>query len=216
MAKSHMTGKNAGRKREETAGLGKPFSLYDNCNICPMRVYVDMVCNDNLEALIIEGEPSKELLIAIKIDLVTELSELSNNVQASSVNNSLKKIYNYRLQIKCMQSCGLLIDNDMPEKALEYLKSIGINIPLKDKRAMLKRLEGQIKNRMNHLNQEYKKYESLSKDSGDKPTYAFYNEQLAVLSGYFKFDINMNITLAQYAAYLKIFNKSNHGKYNRK
>lgn len=55
MEKSTATAKSAGPKPGSPDGSGSSYTLYDSCNKCPLRAYIEMVCNDNLRALVIGG-----------------------------------------------------------------------------------------------------------------------------------------------------------------
>lgn len=205
--KRHTTDSSVGKSsRKEKQKCS--YILYDSCVKCPLWVYVELVCNDNLKALIVEGIPSDEILQATKFSLMVEFSEISGNTQTSAVNQSIKKMYVYRMQIYCIQICAELIRLDMQDKAANYLKSVGVSGLGKDKEKSLKRLEGVLKNKIINSNKEFKRYEELTKNSDEKPNPSFYSEQLAILSTFFKFNIDMNISLAQYASYLKIFNQT--------
>lgn len=43
------------QSRGSPDGSGSSYTLYDSCNKCPLRAYIEMVCNDNLRALVIGG-----------------------------------------------------------------------------------------------------------------------------------------------------------------
>jgi len=171
------------------------------------------VCNDNLEALIIEGAPPKEALQLAKFDLLAEFAELSGS--SRNFIKSRKKILLFSSQIQVMQLSRILIEHGNYE-LLGYLNKIGVKGSIKnetDKIRYLKKLDGQIKGKMIHLNNELKEYDK--KEEGETPVFSFFNDQLAILSNHFKFNINMNITLAQYASYLKLYNNTNlrnHGR----
>ena len=57
MEKSTATAKSAGPKPGSPDGSGSSYTLYDSCNKCPLRAYIEMACNDNLRALVIGGNP---------------------------------------------------------------------------------------------------------------------------------------------------------------
>ncbi len=204
--KQLMTGWNVGRKNQKERS-DRSFTLYDNCNICPLSVYVDLVCNNNLRSLIISGNPTDDEVEIAKISLILEFSELSGNTQTHSVNNLLKGIYMSRMQIKSIEMCINLISSGRYSVAKDYLKSIGIS------KVDVKYLQGVIKSKVINLKKDISRYDSLVKESGSKkPTAQFYNHQLAVLSKYLKFDVPMSITLAKYAEYLKLYNDGNNRK----
>ncbi|MBB4036557.1 hypothetical protein GGR21_002463 [Dysgonomonas hofstadii] len=194
------------------------YTLYDTCNKCPLWVYVDLVCRDNLKALVIDGYPSDDILNKTKMSLIIEFSELSGNPHTAAMNIVLKNIHVYRIQINCLQMSHRLLLLGDSDTAINYLKSQGIIDVSYNRNKFLKRLEGIIKSKVINMNKDMKKYNKSASEKADKPTPQYYNDHLAILSSHFKFNIDMNITLAQYASYLKIFNQSisknqNYGKY---
>lgn len=72
MEKSTATAKSAGPKPGSPDGSGSSYTLYDSCNKCPLRAYIEMVCNDNLRALVIGGNPPEEVLQEVRMALVAE------------------------------------------------------------------------------------------------------------------------------------------------
>ncbi len=208
-----MIKKVVGKKQEDKEMSNISYTLYDNCNICPLRVYVNLICDGNLQSLIIEGEAPEDILKATKSKLIIEFAELSGNVQMLSVNNSIKKIVVYRNEILTLQICANLILLGKIDSALEKLKEFRIDTS--DPQKIIKRIESTIKTKIVHLNKELSKYSESTDSDSDKPSSQVYNEQLAYLSAHFKFNINMDITLAQYAAYIKMYNQQtakHHGK----
>lgn len=200
-----MTGEAAGRKREVPARSLSPYTLYDTCNKCPLWAYVELVCNNNPRALTVEGEPPESALEDAGISLTAEFSELSGNADASDIHNTMKNIRIYRMHIQILTTCLCFCFNGKTEDARRVLKQVDINIP-GDPEDALKRIEGFIKSKSILLKKEIDRYEKLvSGNKGNKPTVKYYNQQLAVLSVHFKFNIDMNVTLAAFASYLKIF-----------
>ncbi|MBF0651262.1 hypothetical protein IR083_20805 [Dysgonomonas sp. GY75] len=207
--KSPMTERNAGKKQEGKEKSSSQFTLYDTCNKCPLWVYIELVCNNNLNALIITGDAPESILKEVKCNILIEFSELSGGEHAGTVNNVLKSIYNYRSQIDCLYICIGLLETNRSDKAIAWLKSKGITVPDGDIEKLVAKVTGIIKSKMIYLNKETDKYKNLVSDTDRRKVDAsFYNDQLVALSIHFKFNIDMNITLAQYASYLKIFSES--------
>lgn len=203
--KRHTIGLAAGKKNQKEKS-GQSYTLYDTCNKCPLWVYVELICGNDLKALIIDGEAPEDILVNTKLSLMTEFAELSGNTQTISVNNIIKRIYMYRLQSDCLKICMNLIDTDMAEKAKPYLKTI--NVPVsKDKTKIIGRLNGLLKAKEIQIKKEIKRYEDLTKGSDGVVDHSVYSDQLAILSIHFKMNLDMNISLSQYASYLKMYNK---------
>jgi hypothetical protein len=169
-----------------------------------------LICDNDLNALIITGNPPANILEAARLSLMTEFSQLSGGDHASAVNEVLKDIHLYKLQIDSLYICIELLKFNRIESATDYLKSQNIAVS-GDIDEIAKRIVSMIKSKSIYLDKEISKYGKLTSDVGNndrKIDAEFYNDQLAVLSVHFKFNIDMNITLARYASYLKIFNES--------
>ena len=58
-----------------------------------------MVCNDNLRALVIGGNPPEEVLQEVRMALVAEFHELSEDALSSSLNNRARQVTLCKVQI---------------------------------------------------------------------------------------------------------------------
>lgn len=201
--------KHVGKKPDEMERYSQSYSLIESCAICPLNIYVDIICNNNLKALILQGNPNEEILEAAKIGLIIEFSELSGNMQSRSLNNVIRQIYLYKSQITALHLCVSLICSGDTEIPYAYFKSCNINvsIPQTDKEyaSLLKKVEGIIKGKSIQLKEAFKRYQTMSKESDThKPTIQSFIDQLVLLSKHVGFNLSINqITLAEYASYLK-------------
>lgn len=205
-----MTKKVAGLNQVEKGKSKQSYSLYDTCDKCPMWVYIDLVCNDNVKSLIIEGRAPDEMLIECKHNLITEFAELSGNTHAKQMSNIVRNIYLYKSQIQGLTIAINLLVNGEFEAPIEYLNKSGLKFKIpetnKDIETIIKRVEGHIKDKIRRINNLMKDYDKLTEGS-TKVTPQFYTEQLATLSKHFGFRIDKNITLSEYAAYVKDLNE---------
>ncbi|MDH6304611.1 hypothetical protein M2459_001346 [Parabacteroides sp. PF5-5] len=204
--------KAAGKKREDLEILSSSFAIH-SINTCPLYAYIDAVCDGNLKGLVVSGNPTEEALKESLSILTAEFSALCGNGRASSVNNSIRKIYMLRNTITAYSACMTLISVG-DYSCLEVLSRFGIKAkePKTDaeKAKLLKLIDSKARSKSVSLKEELSRLENTSKEEeSGKVTVQDYNEQIALVSKFSGFHINrMTITLSEYAAYVKQFNKS--------
>lgn len=175
-----------------------------------MWVYVDLVCNNNIKSLLISGHASDDILIECKQNLITEFAEISGNTQAHHMSSIVKNIYLYKSQAQGLTiAINLLLSGDL-ELPIVYLNNNGVRVTkpetVKDMDVIVKRTQGLIKDKIRRINNLMKDYEKLTVGS-TKVTPQFYTEQLMTLSKHVGFRLDKNISLAEYAAYVKDLNE---------
>lgn len=215
-----MIKKLVGKKTDKKEKLSTSYSLYDTCDKCPLTVYIDLICNNNLNALLIQGNAPEEVLISTRIDLVVEFSELSGNQQTQSLNSVIKQIYYYRNKIRGLSICLELIYNDSYASSIPYLNNeFRTKEPQSEQEfdRLIKTVQARIKGHMVKLITLEKRFTALSEENDNgKITPQYFNEQLVMLSKYLGFTLNKNkLNVAEYAAYLKDFklNYKGNGKH---
>lgn len=211
MKKYFTTKRVAGRKQVKKEESYKSYSIYDNCNVCPLWVYIDIVCHSKDESLIISGNVDKNILESVKQSLVLEFSELTGDSQTLGMRLRLEKIYQLKNEILGLSVCLELLQDDNYNDVISYCKSVKIpisnEITPENYQNTYNKLESRLKSKNVQLKEELKQYEKLyNNDSKHKPNEQHFNEQLAVLSKHNGFRIDKNISLAEYAAYIKNFN----------
>lgn len=212
------TEKRAGRKTEKEVKSKSSYTILNSCDTCTLAVYIDLICNDNLSALIVEGNPPIEELRATKTLLITEFSEFTGNSHVKSITILLKNIYTHKAQLSGLSVCLQLIEWEYYDKALEYLKSNGMRFSAptneQDKAKLTKAVQNRIKSKSIHLKEELTRYGKLSENKDtDKPTKGVFMNQIALIEKHMGFRIDENeITLSKYASYINNF--SEHGKLN--
>lgn len=199
--------------RDEKVLLKSSYRIYDKCEVCPLSVYIDAVCNENLQGLVIDGKPSEDVLLLAKSALTIEFSELSGNSEAAIVTNLLKQMYVYLSQIQGLKICLNLIQGDRFDDVVEYLNSHNIKV-LKptnedEKTKLVKQIEGQIKGKSIQFDQIKKRYDKINVNaSSGKPRAEYYTELLITLSKYVGYHLKKEkLTLSEFALYLKDFTK---------
>lgn len=207
--KQRTTEKNAGKK-QEVKELSKQSYLYDTCDKCPLWVYIELVCNDNISVLVINGDHTDNELIEAKRKLMMEFSEISGNEQSTIISNTLKNIYLYRSEIQVLSMCIRLIYAHKYDEAIKLLKEYNINVSIPDNEQefmkLMKIIEGKSKMKLLKLKEAKRKYESLYNSEESKEiTPVYYDKQLVMLSKHVGFKLDKNIFLSEYAAYLNDF-----------
>lgn len=214
MKKHISTGKSAGQKPENPEPSGSSYTLYDTCDKCPLSVYIDLVCNDNLRALVLTGNPPEDVIQEAKMGLLSEFHELSGDARSASVTNSLRLIYGYKAQILGLVLSAQLLPGPDKEQIAGHLRQNGIrikSIPEDEAglRSLVQRIESRIKNLQTRLKEEVKRYNAMqSRSAGQAPTPDLFNDQLVLLSKHVGFHLSKTITLAEYAGYLKDYKTS--------
>lgn len=203
-----MTEKSAGKKQANRAKSQQSYIIYNNCYECPLRVYIELVCNNNLEALVISGNPTEYVLNDAREKILDEYHSMLGESYASMQNTLLREIYMYRSQIVGMSVCLDLIGLGNSESAIHALNKLGIKCNVSDDEAylseLIKKVDGKISEKKIRLTKAQKGYELImSKDKGEplKPSHLI--DQLAALSRWLGFRLSIDVTLAEFATYVK-------------
>lgn len=201
--------KSAGSRRAGLANSPKSFVIIDKCDKCPVRVYEDVVCNDNLQALVIEDAPSEDVLRMAKIDLITEFAELSGDKQSGKLSGHLRMIHLYRAYISGYTIAVYIIDMGNRPRAVEYLRNSGF--PVKETwtdEELTKKIVSKVKYFDTRLHEELKKYEAaLPKEMGDKMTADYFTAQLVGLSDDAGVHLTKDIMMSEFAIRIKNLQK---------
>ena len=214
-----MTGKHAGAKPGNPAASSN-ISIIRSCDKCPLSVYIDLVCNDNLRALIESGEPAEEELEIARMELVSEFHVLLGN--HSAMTGIARRLALYRTQVMGLRTAIALLSAGQVDKAASYLRENGVRISRKefDGKALtelITRTESKMRAINVRIKEESKRYKDMSAKKGSAPTPEMFNDQLVILSKHVGFRLTKDITLAEYAGYMKDYKNSlNYGKDNKK
>lgn len=202
--KRHITtGNPAGKKPENRGYSGKSYIIYDSCYNTPLKAYISLVCDENLQALVVSGNPPDEVLQEAVEGINSELSEISGNGEYSARKVVTRKVYTYRATVALLCTCQRTIAAGNREKAEKYLLKVGVRCNRDDK-GLIELLSGIIREKKIRLRSEEEKFKKLfSDDKGDKPTRAYFTDQLVALSKYAGFRLTTDIMLSEYALYLK-------------
>lgn len=205
--KYSTTGNRVGKKRENREKSVESYSIYSSCYDCPLKVYIEIVCNNNLDALIISGNPPKEVLEDTYNKIISGYAELSGSSMATRYNVLLKDIYSYRSQIIGLTLC-LQILPITPDAAVGNLSKLGMRCSIpennEDMEDLIRKIDSRIKDRSIRMKKAQKEFDSIQKSnkSGAITPGDFY-DQLAIISRWAGFRISTDITLAEYVVYIK-------------
>lgn len=194
-----MTEKNAGRKQEEKAKSEQSYSIYDSAYNCPLRVYIAVVCDKDYQSLVKSGNVSHEALETAFCKIMDEYSDLSG-----SKNQQLQTYYNYRAQIVALEVCLNLLSLGEVDRVIEALNKIGLRCekPTNDEelKTLAEKIDFRLKDRTLRMKKVSKEIEGAKKKELTKRD--FY-EQLVSISQWAGFRLSDEITLAEYALYVK-------------
>lgn len=206
--------KNVGLKGGRSEQLSNTL-LYDDINICPLSIYIDVTCDDSkLKKLIIQGNPTQEELEAARFKLATEFSQLSNNGESQAYSDVASRFYYLKNLISGLEISLKLIISGRFDKATEYLNQNGLKCSVpnteEEYQKLIKSIQLKIKNRLAKYKEARSEYNALSSGKGEKPTRRYYNKLLVMLSTSecIKIQLKANeMTVAEFAEYLNLFNE---------
>lgn len=203
------TGKVAGKKQANPEKQRKSYIIYNNCYECTLKVYIELVCNDNLDALIISGNPTREELEDARDRIFSEFSAISGASETRRT-TLLRESRLYRSQIVGLIAALHLIS--LGDKDVGILKEFGIRFKVPDNADELNELINKIFSKISERKIRYNK--SISelnrlneKEAGKKVNPMDFFNQLVSLSRWAGFRIGTEISLAEYSAYLKQMNE---------
>lgn len=197
------TGNPAGRKPENRERSGKSYIVYDSCYNTPLKVYIRVVCDHNLRALVISGNPPEDVLYEAMEKMNGELSELSGSGEYSARKEVTRKVYTYRAMIALLCACQRTVAAGEREKAVKYLLKLGVRCN-GDDRKLIEVLSGIIREKKIRLRSEEERFRKLfDGEKEENVTRAYFADQLVALSKYAGFRLTTDIMLSEYASYLK-------------
>lgn len=194
-----MTEKNVGRKPEEKGKSEQSYSIYDSAYNCPLKVYISVVCDKDYQSMVRSGKVEQSVLENAFCKIMDEYSDLSG-----SKNQQLQTYYNYRAQIVALEVCLNLLSLGEIDRVVESLNKIGLRCekPINDDglKALAEKIDFRLKDRTLRMKKVAKEMEGARKKELTKRD--FY-EQLVAISQWAGFRLSDEITLAEYALYVK-------------
>lgn len=193
------TEKNVGRKPEEKGKSEQSYSIYDSAYNCPLKVYISVVCDKDYRSMVKSGHVEHEVLEAAFCKIMDEYSDLSG-----SRNQQLQTYYNYRHQVVALEVCLKLLGLGEVDNVIESLNKIGLRCEKptdeEELKALADKIDFRLKDRVLRMKKVSKEMEGLKKRDLTKKD--FY-EQLVAISQWAGFRLSDEITLAEYALYVK-------------
>lgn len=194
-----MTEKSVGRKPEEKGKSEQSYSIYDSAYNCPLKVYISVVCDKDYQSMVKSGKVEQSVLENAFCKIMDEYSDLSG-----SKNQQLQTYYNYRAQIVALEVCLNLLSLGEIDRVVESLNKIGLRCekPINDDglKALAEKIDFRLKDRTLRMKKVAKEMEGARKKELTKRD--FY-EQLVAISQWAGFRLSDEITLAEYALYVK-------------
>lgn len=209
MGKHTSTGKVAGKKQEDPGKQRKSYTIYNNCYDCPLKVYIEIVCNDNLDALIISGEPPREELEEARDRIFSEFNEMSGTSESRRT-TLLRESRLYRSQIIGLITSLHIIS--LGEADIDLLKDFGIRYKVPEDadelNSLINKISAKISERKIRYNKAISELEKLNeREKGKKVKPMDFINQLVSLSKWAGFRIGTDVSLAEYSAYIKQMNE---------
>lgn len=203
-----MTKKHVGKKRENPEQFEKSYIIYSDCYECPLKAYVDVICNNNLNALIVSGKVDKDTLNKAFEDIVNEFNDISGNSLVSRQTALSRQIYMYRSQIIALNIANCVILFGGAESVTDILIELGIKyMNAKSDHNLMEKISAKISEKRIRLKKLNKEYANLTNNNKKEITPAFFIEQLVELSRWAGFKISMDITVAEFAVYIRKMNE---------
>lgn len=175
-------------------------SVYNTCAECPVYAYRDAVCNDNLRALVVSGNPTDEELAEARDVLSVEFAELTGNMNVRTVNISKARIMALRCRVMALSAAVVVPDHP---NASELFRQEGWGkLPVEQQ---VKRAEAKIKELTVRLNRETAQAAKRQDKAPQRLTEAEFNMQMVVVSKWVGFHLSDRMTLAELAGYIKAY-----------
>lgn len=166
--------------RQEQAA-SRPLSLYRGCNTLPMEVFVQCLCDENLEALVIEGRATKEQLHHAWIMILAEYYELKGDVDGQQwlLSRDVMRLQNH---LMLLDYCVEFLKTRWSDSIAGSINKLGYTFrpaSKEDYSDELNRVVQKSKTKYIHLQQMIKELEvQVKKVEGKKPTRDYFDTML--------------------------------------
>lgn len=172
-------------------------------------MYIKMVCDGDLSVLVVSGNPDNDTLEAARIKIASEFSMLSGSSDKLTV--AMRNVYFYHSLILTYAICGDLVSAGEAEEAARVLNEKGVRCSVprteEERTKLLKRIKSAITEKKLRLKEEDRRMKSLQEKKGGNATREDFMGTLVALSRHAGFRISTEITLSEYAAYLKDYKR---------
>lgn len=178
---------------------GSSYAVYEKCNECPVYLYRDAVCNDNLSALVKEGEPSEEVLREARQRLMVEFAELSGDTNLISANREVARIIGYNYRIQALSVAISIPEHTEAQKLFARYGWEKLSAQMQVKRATAKIKEYQI----NIDKESARQKKRVGKGSNKRLSESDFNRQIIIVSKWVGFHLSDRMTLSELAGYFR-------------
>lgn len=209
MVKKMLSQRNVGLKEEESEKQSNTF--YSSAYTCPLTVFIDLVCDDNIQALVISGTPTNEELEEARISIINKYYEISNNEESSSIYNETRNYYKLRNQITGFEVCLKLVCLERYENCISFLCDNGLKCKApedeKQKEKLIKKIDMLLKSKLIKLKESSNKINKKGTKT-EKPTREYFNKLIVTISASesIKMPLDKNkLTVAEFAGYINLF-----------
>lgn len=236
MAKSKKQDISPSGERETNTSLPKPeqpsqpenpsAKYYQSITTCPLNRYIDLVVNDNLNALTISGYPTSEELEAAKSRILQEYADAIGNHEYQMYLEMFKQVNLLSCTVQQVHICVtqldhvLLLPDGIPEKAMyRDIWSKEVNKLLlttfffdfgniETYKRNLQRCINRSKGIKLELDLKLLRFESLKQkyEQGKKPDEGYFQAILITLSDHCGYHLTDGITVFEYCERIKRLN----------
>lgn len=221
MGVSQLNVKSVGKKEGAKAGWFNTSSRnslvkFHTIYTCPLWAYIDFVCDGHTSGIIISGDPTEEEIQATCNTLKMDFHELSSGKSGEGYINSINGLYSKKNTILGLQISLKLVLVGRYEKAIDFLNKNGVKscIPttIQDQENLINRITKRIALRTAKLQEATTEHNNsflTNKNKTETPTRKYYNKLLVILSSSeaIKMRIDKNITVAEFAEYINLYNE---------
>lgn len=211
-----QTDLSVGKKPANQVPSQNSYVVYDKCSDCPVYVYREAVCNDNLQALVKEGNPSEEVLREARQALTVEFAELSGDTGLITANKGVARMIGYKYRIQALAIAASIPDHPEAQNLFARYGWKKLSAELQVKRA-----DSKIKEYTVILDKEIARQTKLAKKEGGKRLSASdFNMQMVIVSKWVGFHLSDRMMLAELAGYFRNYSETlkshPHGSSNKK
>ena len=211
------------KKQIQSLSEEEKFSnIYYQASNTPLSVFIDAICDKRIDSLIIDSSKIVDvsMLPEALASLCYEFSDLCGSGTSRIWKESSKSVLRSKAYIRGMGIAIFLIQTNIKEdidKAIEYLKIFGVEAIFpetdKEKKDLIYKIEGKIKDKKVRLIKEQTDYEVIEKSNpkNELPTRKYFTEIMIELRSFMGYNVReSDTTLMEFSIMLNKYN--NHKK----
>lgn len=199
------------RKKKEIPVV--PVKLHTSCDTLLLADYIKCQIDNNLDALVIEGNPTEAEKLRAWTYITEQYYDLSADKQANYELKLCAEIESLNFKIVAIQEAVEIMRKYRNADLVDMLHKLGFRFPFNHKNEKeyekdLQRVLSRAKTFVVEVNDRTAQLEKLNegKAPGQTVTRAYYDNALATLSKFNSYEINENnITVSRYIAILNVY-----------